>query len=268
VPLDDIGVVLANAHGITYSNNLLVTLAERGVGIVLCGRHHRPVAWVWPLVAHHQQGKRMRAQLEATKPLQKRLWRIVVRAKIAQQAAVLEALGRQAGAFALLQHKVQSGDPDNVEAQAARRYWPLLFGEDFRRDRDADGANAMLNYGYTVLRAAMARALTCAGLHPGLGIHHLGEDMALVDDLMEPFRPMVDLMVLRLVDGGHGQVDKTTKRALALVTQTDMRTARGTTPLWGCLERLAVSLAQAYETGRAELDLPIAPLPLELPLPA
>ncbi len=267
VPLDDIGVVLANAHGITWSNHLLVTLAERGAGVVLCGRNHRPAAWLWPVVGHHAQGGRMRAQIAATRPLGKRLWQAIVRAKIVQQGAVLEATGKGGNAFALLAHKVGSGDPGNIEAQAARRYWPLLMGEEFRRDREAGGANALLNYGYTVLRAATARAVTSAGLHPGIGIHHLGEDMALVDDLMEPFRPMVDLMVVRLVEQGHADVDRDTKRSLALVTQLDMRTERGTTPVWGCLERLATSLAQAYESGSPRLDLPIAPLPLELPLP-
>jgi CRISPR-associated protein Cas1 len=136
VPLDDIGVVIANAHGLTYTNNLLIELAERGVSVVLCGPHHRPVAWLWPMEGHHMQAMRMRAQLAAPAPLGKRLWQILVRAKVQQQAATLAALGRPAGGFQLLARQVRSGDPENIEAQAARRYWPLMFGNGFRRRPD------------------------------------------------------------------------------------------------------------------------------------
>jgi len=264
VPLDDIGVVIANAHGVSYTNNLLVKLAEKGASVVLCGPNHSPVAWLWPIAGNHEQAKRMRAQIEATRPLEKRLWQTIVRAKVEQQGAVLAAVGRPAGGFRLLAREVKSGDPENVEAQASRRYWPLLMGEDFRRDRQLPGANALLNYGYTVLRAATARAIVAAGLHPSLGIQHQGNPLCLADDLMEPFRPLVDLAVARLLDAGTGEVDREAKRALALITTVDMQTRRGTTPLWTCLERLAVSLARSFEDGRATLDLPYAPLPLEL----
>jgi CRISPR-associated protein Cas1 len=268
VPLDDIGVVIANAHGVSYTNNLLVKLAEKGAAVVLCGANHSPVAWLWPIAGNHEQAKRMRAQIEATRPLEKRLWQTIVRAKVEQQGAVLAAIGRPAGGFRLLAREVKSGDPENVEAQASRRYWPLLMGEDFRRDRALPGANALLNYGYTVLRAATARAVVAAGLHPSLGIQHQGNPLCLADDLMEPFRPMVDLMVFRLVGQGVSDVTPEAKRALAMLTAADMRTARGTTPLATCLERLATSLAQSFETGKPDLDLPIAPLPLEMPMHA
>lgn len=265
VPLDDIGVVMINAHGITYSNNLIVKLAERGAGVVACGANHNPVAWLWPVVGHHDQATRMRAQIEATKPLAKRLWQVLVKAKIRQQGAVLDALGRPGSGFELMADRVGSGDPDNMEAQAARRYWPLLFGEDFRRDRDAGGINGLLNYGYAVLRSATARAVCAAGLHPSLGIQHKNAELCLVDDLMEPFRPVVDLVVTRLATGGTTKVDANAKRALAEVTSLDMRTERGRTTVYLCLERLATSLGQAYESRKPALDLPLAPLPLELP---
>lgn len=269
VALDDIGVVVVNAHGTSYTNNLLLALAERGAGVVLCGANHSPVAWVWPLVGHHAQAARMRAQLDAPRPLCKRLWQILIQSKIEQHGAVLAALAKPAGGFRLLARQVRSGDPDNLEAQAARRYWPLLFGDEFRRDRARPGINGMLNYGYTVLRSATARAVVAAGLHPSLGIHHRNrnDDMCLVDDLMEPFRPLVDLMVARLVAGGSAEVTPEVKRNLAGLTAADMRTELGTTPLGTCLERLAISLGQAYESGEAKLDLPLAPLPLEMPQP-
>jgi CRISPR-associated protein Cas1 len=272
VPLDDIGVVVVNAHGATCSNNLVVDLAKRGSGMVLCGSNHSPVAWLWPVVGHHAQALRMRTQMEATKPLGKRLWQIVVRAKILQQGAVLEALGMRGQGFALMARRVASGDPANLEAQAARRYWPLVFGEEFRRDRSLPGVNGLLNYGYTILRSTTARAVVAAGLHPSIGIHHRNRanDMCLVDDLMEPFRPVVDLQVARLRASGVDEVTRDAKEALAGITAFDMRTEQGTTPLATCLDRLATSLGQAFEERRAALDLPLAPLPLDLaglPLP-
>lgn len=190
VALDDIAAVIVHAHGITYSNNLLVALAERNILLVVCGSNHAPVSCFWPLDGHHAQGARMQAQWSATKPLAKQLWRQIVVAKIRMQAAILDANGAEAGAFDLLARKVRSGDPENVEAQAARRYWPLLFGEDFRRDRAQDGINSLLNYGYTVMRAILSRAIIAAGLHPTIGIHHHNKSnaFALADDLIEPFR--------------------------------------------------------------------------------
>src|SRR3954453_6925086 len=113
----------------TYSNNLLLALAERGAGMVLCGPNHMPVALLWPVEGHHAQTGRMQAQLDAPEPLVKRLWKALVKAKVIQQGAALDSLGRPAGPFVQLAQRVRSGDPDNVEAQAARRYWTLLFGE-------------------------------------------------------------------------------------------------------------------------------------------
>lgn len=209
----------------------------------------------------------MRQQLEAGEPLRKRLWQVLVKAKIEQQQAVLERLGKPDGAFDLLARKVRSGDPENIEAQAARRYWPLLMGPSFRRDREAEGSNAMLNYGYTVLRAGVARAVVAAGLHPSIGLHHSNRanPMCLVDDLMEPFRPIVDYMVAQITASGLDRITPETKRTLAEVLAFDMSTEQGTTPVSTCLERLATSLAQSFESGKPALALPKTFLPLELP---
>lgn len=265
VALDDIGCVIGSARGLTCSSNLLLALAERGAALVLLTPNHLPAAWLWPVKGHHLQNARMRAQIGVTQPLRKRLWQAVVRSKITQQGAVLESLGLQGAGFDMLARRVRSGDPDNMEAQAARRYWPLLMGKDFRRDRSLPGANTLLNYGYTVLRAAAARSVVAAGLHPTVALHHSnrGDEMALADDLMEPFRPLVDRAVRRLTDGGCDAVDADAKRALIGVLSHDMATAAGTTPVSGCLDRLTASLARSFETGRAALDLPHRPLPLE-----
>ncbi len=263
VPLDDIGVLLCNARGLTYSNGLLVELARRGAAVVLCGANYLPVAWLWPVEGHHVQALRMRRQLEASLPLRKRLWQATVRAKIGQQRLTLEMLGKPDGGLGDLARRVKSGDTDNAEAQAARRYWPLLFGPDFHRERFGGMPNPLLNYGYTVLRAATARAVVAAGLHPSLGVHHHNryDAMCLADDLMEPFRPVVDYAAARLVESGCEEVTPEAKQALAGVLAADMSTERGTTPLETCLERAAQSLAQSFEDGRAALAFPERLLP-------
>src|SRR5262249_12316168 len=223
VPLDDLAAVVANAHGLTYSNNLLVTLASRGVPVVLCGPNHRPAALVWPVDGHHAQAGRMSDQAKASVPLKKRLWQQIVQAKILAQGAALASVGAEAGGFRLLARKVRPGDPDNVEAEAARRYWQLLFGSDFRRDTGGSGLNGLLNYGYAVLRAATARAVMAAGLHPSLSLMHAnrGNALVLVDDLMEPFRPIVDREVHRLKNEGLTDVLPESKTALARIMVVD-----------------------------------------------
>jgi CRISPR-associated protein Cas1 len=265
VPLDDIAAVIANAHGLTYSNNALVTLSMRGVPVVLCGANHMPAAIVWPVDAHHVQTGRMNDQIAAELPLKKRLWAQLVRAKIVAQAATLAAVGAPNEGFFLLSRKVRSGDPDNVEAEAARRYWPLLLGSDFRRDKDGDGVNGLLNYGYAVLRAGVARAVMAAGLHPSFGLMHSNRSnpMVLIDDLMEPFRPSVDREVYRLVRNGAREVDRDAKAALARVMVLDLPTDLGLSPLMVCAERLVHSLAKSYAGDGDKLDLPLPARPLE-----
>lgn len=266
VPLDDIGALITNAHGLTYTNNLLVALAERGAPFVLCGDNHNAVGMVWPVEGNFQQAKRFDAQLAANRPTRKRLWADIVRCKIQQQAAALEAAGQIVTPLESLVSKVRSGDSGNIEAQAARRYWSLLFGDGFRRNQDGDGINSLLNYGYTIMRSAVARAVIAAGLHPTLGLHHSnqGNPMRLVDDLMEPFRPVVDLHVWQLQRDGEMYVTPDTKRTLVKLLYDDMQTDSGVSPVSVCMQRLAVSLAQVYLGEKEKLDLPLPGLPLSL----
>ncbi len=264
VPLGDLAAVVFNAHGLTTSNNLMVGLAERGIPLVLCGANHMPAALVWPLAGHHAQAGRIADQAAAGKPLKKRLWRQIVRAKIRQQGATLAACGAPHGGFALLARKVRSGDPENVEAEAARRYWPLLFGKAFRRDRKEPGLNGLLNYGYTVLRAGVARAVAASGLSPSLGLMHASRvnAMVLVDDLMEPFRPFVDREVWRLQGQGIEEVTREAKAELARIMILDLPTREGISPMMTAAERLTQSLAKALAGEGEDLALPLDRLPL------
>lgn len=267
VPLDDIAAVIANAHGLSYTNNLLVALSERGAPFVLCAANHNAVGMLLPIDGNFQQAKRIEAQIAASLPTHKRLWAAVVRSKLEQQAAALEAVGAPTAPLAALVSKVRSGDPDNIEAQGARRYWGLLFGDAFRRDQDGGSdTNVLLNYGYTVLRACTARAVIAAGLHPSIGLHHSNDNnaMRLVDDLMEPFRPVIDLKVWQLRRNGENLVTSDTKRALVRSLYDDMQTDAGATPVMVCTQKLAVSLAQVYLGERDKLDLPLPGLPIAL----
>lgn len=266
VPLDDIAAVIANAHGLSYTNNLLVALAERGAPFVLCAANHNAVGMLLPIDGNFEQAKRIEAQIAASLPTHKRLWASVVRSKLEQQAAALEAAGAPTAPLTALVSKVKSGDPENIEAQGAQRYWRLLFGDAFRRDQDGGGLNGLLNYGYTVLRAATARAVVAAGLHPSIGLHHSNDNnpMRLVDDVMEPFRPVIDLKVWHLRRNGETEVTPETKRALVRTLYDDMQTEAGATPVMVCAQKLAVSLAQVYLGERDKLDLPLPGLPLAL----
>lgn len=264
VPLDDIAALIANAHGLSYTNNLLVALAERGAPFVLCGANHNVAGMLWPVDGHHQQAHRFEAQIACTLPTRKKLWAAIVKSKLLNQAAVLQATGVAHAPVQALAKQVRSGDPDNLEAQGARKYWGLLMGPLFRRDQQADGVNALLNYGYTVLRAATARAVVAAGLHPSLGLHHSHDNnaMRLVDDLMEPFRPVIDHTVWQQQNSGPCVVNPDTKRALVQSLYQDLITDAGRTPVLVAVQKLAISLAQVQLGERKTLELPWPGVPV------
>jgi CRISPR-associated protein Cas1 len=202
----------------------------------------------------------MRAQLAMSRPLAKQLWQRLVVGKIRMQGEALRFAGKEHGAFDLLARKVRSGDPQNVEAQAARRYWKTMFGPEFNRDRGAEGVNALLNYGYTVLRAIASRAVCASGLHPTIGIFHANRvnAFALADDVMEPFRPVVDLVVADIINSGITEVDTDAKRKLAGITTIDLQMADDTvSPLGAAMQKLTHSLAMSFESRTADLVLPL-----------
>ncbi len=264
IPVEDLSALIVRGYGATLSVNLCARLSDAGVPVVLCGPNQSPDALIWPIRGHFEQGRRMQAQADAGRPLRKRLWRDIVAAKIRAQSTVLEQFGRRDERLVQMIRSLKSGDPDNVEAQAARRYWPRLMGDEFRRERDGDDVNALLNYGYTVLRAAAARAILAAGLHPSLSVHHesRGDALRLADDLMEPFRPYVDRVVARRAERDTTELDKDNKAALAAVLTLDLAGPNGARPVQSCLDNLATSLAMIYLGQNRKLDLPDGPLPL------
>ncbi len=269
VPLDDITALIMSGPQATLSTRLIAELANRKAIIITCGPNWHPCAFTLPFGGHYEAAGVLRDQIAASAPLKKRLWQRLVKAKIANQAAVLgyhEPDHSKLNELGVLERRVKSGDPDNMEAQAARHYWPALMAKDFRRNRFAADANAYLNYGYTVLRAATARAICGAGLHPALGLHHGSRvnAFALVDDLMEPFRPFVDSIARQLVDedaGAEALLDPERKRCLAAVLRQDLVAESGASPLVICLARLAQSLTASLANKCEGLALPQARRP-------
>ncbi len=171
-PLEDLAHLITVNPQITYTHALLAGLMEAKVALVVCGADHMPAGVLLPFAANQLSGERLRAQLDCPAPLAKRLWQRVVACKLRRQGDLLETVTGEDGGLHAMAGRVRSGDPDNMEAQGAQRYWRRLMGSGFRRDRAADDANRLLNYGYAIIRAATARALVGAGLFPALGLFH------------------------------------------------------------------------------------------------
>jgi CRISP-associated protein Cas1 len=195
---EDIGALIIDNPAVTFSTAVVNSITEAGGCIVVCGKNHLPTTLMLPIEANTLQGERFRRQSDISKPLCKKLWAKIIVSKIQQQAIMLESIGKNSAVLVSLAKRVRSGDPANIEAQAARHYWKPLLGSGFSRHREGKPPNNLLNYGYTVLRAIVARAICGTGLHPTLGLHHKNKynAFALADDLMEPYRPLVDQSVL------------------------------------------------------------------------
>lgn len=219
VPFSDLAVVIVAHPQISLTQPVLAALVEHGGMLVTCDEKWLPAGMLLPLQTHSIQTVRIAAQAAVSLPTRKRLWRQIVRAKIEAQADVLLEFRQSDFGLRALLPNVKLGDPSNVEAQAARRYWTALFASNtFRRDPEAQDQNRLLNYGYAVLRAIVARALCAAGLHPSLGLHHHNKYNAfcLADDVMEPFRPVVDRIVAQYVEdhGFDADLDQAARREL------------------------------------------------------
>lgn len=257
IPVEDLGLLVLSHPAISYTHQLLYELLEQNVAVLFCNRQHMPEGLLLPFEDNQLHQARLQIQAEATKPLKKRLWQQVIRAKIKSQAEVLEEKhGSHFGLRPLIK-KVHSGDPKNVEARAARIYWQALFQNDkFRRNTDGQDINALLNYGYAVIRAAVARSITAAGLHPSMGIHHHNQYNAycLADDMMEPLRPYVDSVVYDIYERNNTlevEVNKETKKPLLELLTKDVQIKEMKYPLLESLHIMASSLVDCF-TGDAK----------------
>ncbi|WP_161958830.1 type II CRISPR-associated endonuclease Cas1 [Ferruginivarius sediminum] len=257
IPVEDIDLVIAETAAVSVSGAVLALLAENGVEFVTCDTRHRPVASLFPVAAGATLAPRILRRQAALTPRRRRaLWRRIVQAKLRMQAAALPQQSHAARRLIRLSGEIAPGDPGNIEAQAARLYWPALLGSDFRRHA-SDDANAMLDFGYAVVRAVISRQLHAAGLHRSLGLHHENEenDGNLSDDLIEPFRPVVDTRVRALLTEG-AEMDKQTRARLAELPDWPVKSGREWVRCRTAAARLARSLRDAIDGGGTALVLP------------
>ena len=261
VPLAEVAVLVVSNPAVTYTQAVLAKLMEHGGAFVSCGANRLPNGFMLPLEAHHLQTERIKQQVEASEPVRKRVWQQLVTAKISAQGKLLGDLhGDDKGLLAMAK-RVRSGDPDNFEGVASQRYWPAVFGDaGFRRDRDLPGKNAMLNYGYGVLRAIVGRAIVAAGLHPSIGVHHHNryDAFCLADDVMEPYRPIVDRTVAVYLreNPEPAELDKEVKRPL-LEAMMGRHIVQGEErSLFDVVAQTAVSLVKIFQGSRKKLVIP------------
>jgi CRISPR-associated protein Cas1 len=261
IPCEDIGVLLVDHRGTTYTHSVFTELLDCGAAVVLCSGNHHPAGMLLPIESNSVQTERFRQQIEAKEPVKKRLWKQIVRAKIKHQAKLVGADSDVYKPLMALRDKVRSGDPDNIEAQASRRFWPVYLQDvQFRRDINGLPPNNMLNYGYMVMRAAVARALCSAGLLPSLGIHHRNRYNAfcLADDILEPFRGFVESKVRDICEGEvvPDELTQPNKAQLLEVLYEPVVIAGFKGPLMIGLHRTMASLRRCFAGEQKFLDLP------------
>lgn len=259
-PVEDLGFVVLENQQISISLPLIDELVKNNVAVVFCDRTYHPASMLLNLNGHHLQQEIFSQQIQAKTPLKKSLWKQTVEVKITNQADLLKKLGKEHKSVLYFSTNVKSGDPENREGAAARSYWPILFGEGFIRERYGLPPNNMLNYGYAVLRAAVARALAGSGLLATLGIHHHNRYNAfcLADDIMEPYRPFVDGLVYKLYEVFDDISELTTEMKLELVKilTTDIRIGNKTRPLMVGLSNTTASLAKCYSGEAKKIVFP------------
>jgi CRISPR-associated protein Cas1 len=260
-PIEDIGFVVLEHPQISVTMKLVEQLNENNVAVVFCDSKHMPSSMLLPLDAHHIQNELFRAQINASEPLKKNLWKQTIEAKIRNQARLLEKQGMQGLQLNNLAKTVKSGDSDNREGFAARLYWNALFGKAFIRDRYGEPPNMYLNYGYILLRSAVARALAGSGLLATLGIHHRNRYNAfcLADDIMEPYRPWVDEIVIYLEQKWPGQMmlEKEQKAELLQLMAADVKIGENNRPLMVALSQTTASLARCFTGETRKITFPV-----------
>ena len=259
IPIEDIGIVVLEHLQSTITLPLLNALSENNVAVVLCNGNYMPSAMLMNLDSNKIQAENYRAQIEAGEPLKKNLWQQIVKAKIRNQAGLLNKLGKDGDKLRPYYCNVKSGDADNREGVAAKVYWRELFGEHFVREREGAPPNNLLNYGYSILRAATARSLMGSGLFPAFGIFHRNRYNAfpLADDVMEVYRPYVDEVVYSLYNAGSIQLNKETKMKLLNVLFSDTLFGSIKRPLSIALSFTTASFAKCFVKEQKVISCPI-----------
>ena len=263
IPIEDIGVVVLDNRRITITSGVLEALLENNAAVITCDQRSMPVGLLLPLCGNTTQNERFRDQLDASVPLKKQLWQQTVRQKIQNQAYVLaQVTGKEEKAMNVWTDNVRSGDPDNIEARAAAYYWRYLFSDIpmFVRGREGEPPNNLLNYGYAILRAVIARALVGSGLLPTLGIHHHNRYNAycLADDIMEPYRPYVDQLVIEIIRkvDNYALLTKEIKMELLGIPMLDVVIAGKRSPLMIAAQQTTASLYKCFSGELRRISYP------------
>lgn len=249
IPVEDLGCVIFESDQITVTIRLLQEFAENNVGVIFCNKQYMPASMLFHLDTHYVQQEKFSHQIEASQPLKKRLWQQTIQAKIWNQALLLEKTGKDGTALKNMARQVKSGDSEGKESKAARYYWGRLFDFDFKRLRDGEWPNALLNYGYSILRGMTARALSGAGLLPTLGIHHHNKYNAycLADDIMEPYRPFVDQLTFEIImNDEEKEITTDIKKQMLEIIQVNTLYAEQVSPIQVALQKTAQSLANSF----------------------
>jgi CRISP-associated protein Cas1 len=260
VPIEDLGVLILQHPAIVITQSAIVACQYNNVVIVFCDNRHLPYSILLPLSdGHTLHNKILQTQVAVKTPTKKRLWQQIIKQKICEQVTTLRNLNKETKRLERLADKVKSGDTENHEAQAAKQYWRLLMGHVFRRNADKEGINALLNYGYAIMRAMIARAIVGGGLHPALGLHHHNQynGLCLADDLMEPFRPWVDRIVYQIIQNNNNATvnQKTKQSLLELLSERVIWKDRGM-PLMVACHYLIANLKEAYTDNTIKLHYP------------
>jgi len=268
IALSDIDILILNGSGASLTTNLLNELLENLSSVIILGKNYSPNGIFYPTNPHYLHKHKINLQINASKPLNKRLWQAIVKAKILNQAKILSFFSNDEEKQLLeLAKKVNSGDPENIEAQAAKKYWRKLFGEDFRRDYSSIGINSLLNYGYAILRASTARAVFSCGLNPSIGVHHNNMENAfcLIDDLIEPYRPIVDFVVKRISENNKNltELDKDHKKNLTKILEIKISMNDENMILPNSIIKFCQSFVNSLEQNAEKLEFPLSPLPIE-----
>lgn len=261
IPMPEVAVLIVSHHQASCTHAVLARLAASGGAYLACDDKHMPVGMMLPLAGNSVQTERIAAQAGAALPLKKQAWKFVVQMKLVNQAWALSLQAGHGHGLEAMAAKVRSGDPDNVEGTAARKYWQALFpGGWFTRDRSVGGINGWLNYGYAVIRAVVGRALCAAGLHPSLGLHHHNryDAFCLASDVMEPYRPLVDLCVsgMAAAHGRERELDKELKREILEFLHQDFVVEGKRRALFGLASQSAQTLGELYLGQRNRMFLP------------
>lgn len=260
IDLDGVLSILITSPGATVTTPLLNECAFRTIPVIICDSKYKPASITVPIAHHSDQTRRIRTQATAKNGVKNKIWQTIIKAKIKNQGEVLIAFGGKAAQpLKRLRLNVKSGDLGNIEAQAAQLYWPSLFGKDFRRDQNGEGVNIMLNYGYTIIRSTMLGSMLSTGINPSLGIHHKNRKnpFCLVDDLMEPYRPLIDQIVKRLQEKTQTSLNADVKACLSAVAASDVSTTGTASPLFLHMLRLNHEYLNALETGSISFNAPV-----------